>query len=108
FGHTFGHAIEKVSGLSHGEAVSAGMVMASALSVKRGLLSAQEDRRLHDLLKRLKLQSSFASGPQKIFDAVAKDKKRAGDRIHFVLLNGIGKAVVEPITLKKLKETLYA
>jgi 3-dehydroquinate synthase len=108
FGHTFGHAIEKVSGLSHGEAVSAGMVMGSALSVKRGLLSAQEDWRLHDLLKRLKLPSGFASSPQQIFDAVAKDKKRAGDRIHFVLLNGIGRAVVEPITLKELKETLYA
>jgi 3-dehydroquinate synthase len=108
FGHTFGHAIEKVSGLSHGEAVSAGMVMASALSVKRGLLSAQEDRRLCDLLKRLKLPDGFASSPQKIFDAVAKDKKRAGDRIQFVLLKGIGKTVVEPITLKELKETLYA
>jgi 3-dehydroquinate synthase len=108
FGHTFGHAIEKVSSLSHGEAVSAGMVMASALSVKRGLLSALEHRRLCDLLKKLKLPNSFASSPQQIFDAVAKDKKRAGDRIHFVLLNGIGKAVVELITIKELKETLNA
>jgi 3-dehydroquinate synthase len=108
FGHTFGHAIEKVSGVAHGEAVSRGMVMASALSIKRDLLSAQEYRRLCDLLKRLKLPNGFTSSPQKIFDAVTKDKKRAGDRIHFVLLNGIGKAVVEPITLKELKETLYA
>jgi 3-dehydroquinate synthase len=108
FGHTFGHAIEKVTGAAHGEAVSMGMVMASALSVKRGLLSAQEDRRLCGLLKRLKLPNQFESGPQEIFDAVAKDKKRAGDRIHFVLLNGIGKAVVEQIAIEELKETLYA
>ena len=108
FGHTFGHAIEKVTGAAHGEAVSMGMVMASALSVKRGLLSAQEDRRLCGLLKRLKLPNQFESGPQEIFDAVAKDKKRAGDRIHFVLLNGIGKAVVEPLAIEELKETLYA
>ncbi|MGD2022894.1 MAG: 3-dehydroquinate synthase [Desulfobacterales bacterium] len=108
FGHTFGHAIEKVNGVSHGEAVSIGMVMAAALSVKRGLLSAQDDRRLRDLLARLQLPNNFASNPQKILDAVTKDKKRAGDRIHFVLLAGMGNAVVEPIAIEELKEALYA
>ena len=108
FGHTFGHAIEKVTGAAHGEAVSLGMAMASAISVKKGLLSAKEDRRLCGLLKKLNLPGDFTSSPQEILDAVAKDKKRAGGRIHFVLLNGIGKAVVEPITLEELKEILYA
>ncbi len=108
FGHTFGHAIEKVSGISHGEAVSIGMVMAAALSVKRGLLSAQEDRRLRDLLAKLQLPNGFASDPQKILDAVTKDKKKAGDRIHFILLAGIGNAVVEPIAIEELEEALYA
>lgn len=108
FGHTFGHAIEKVSGLSHGEAVSIGMVMASALAVKRGLLAAQENRRLRDLLAKLQLPNNFASDPQKILDAITKDKKRAGDRIHFVLLAGIGNAVVEPIAIEDLTEALYA
>jgi len=107
FGHTFGHAIEKATGAAHGEAISTGMVMASALSVKRGLLSAQQDRRLCGLLKKLKLPNGFASCPQSVFDAVTKDKKRAGDRIHFVLLNGIGRAVVEPITIEELKEAFY-
>jgi 3-dehydroquinate synthase len=39
FGHTFGHAIEKLTGIPHGEAVGIGMVMAAALSVKKGLLA---------------------------------------------------------------------
>jgi 3-dehydroquinate synthase len=108
FGHTFGHAIEKVSGVVHGEAVSMGMVIASALSVKKGLLSAEEDQRLRTVLKNLKLPIRSEAQSQKILEAITKDKKRAGDRIHFVLLNGIGKAVVEPITIKELKETLYA
>ncbi len=108
FGHTFGHAIEKVSGVAHGEAVSMGMLMASALSVKRDLLSAEEDQRLRVLLKKLKLPNGFEPSSQKILDAVGKDKKRAGDRIHFVLLNGIGNAVVEQIAIEELKETLYA
>jgi 3-dehydroquinate synthase len=108
FGHTFGHAIEKVTGITHGEAVSMGMVIASAISVKRGLLSSQEDQRLRDLLKKLKLPNGFASSPQKIFDAVEKDKKRTGRRIHFVLLNGIGNARVDQLTLEELKDTLNA
>ena len=106
FGHTFGHAIEKATGAAHGEAVSMGMVIASALSVKRGLLSAQEDRRLGSLLNKLNLPNGMTSDPQKIVDALGKDKKRRGDRIHFVLLNGIGNAVVEQIAIKELKEAL--
>ncbi len=108
FGHTFGHAIEKVSGVSHGEAVSSGMVLASVLSLKRGMLTAQDARRLRDLLVKLQLPTRFRMNPQKILDTVIKDKKRAGDRIHFVLLAGIGNAVVEPIAIEELKEALYA
>jgi 3-dehydroquinate synthase len=106
FGHTFGHAIEKVTGVAHGEAISMGMVIASALSVKRGLLSAEEDQRLRVVLKNLKLPTRLEIQPQKIFDAIAKDKKRAGSRIHFVLLNRIGNARVDQLTLEELKDTL--
>ena len=85
-----------------------GMVMASALSVQKGMLSEREDRRLRELLKKLKLPYEFTDSPQKIWDAVTKDKKRAGDRIHFVLLAGMGNAVVKPIAIEKLREALYA
>jgi 3-dehydroquinate synthase len=106
FGHTFGHAIEKVTGAAHGEAVSMGMVIASDLSVQKGLLSAEEDQRLGDLLKNLKLPTRLEGHPLEILDAIAKDKKRAGDRIHFVLLNGIGSARVDQLTLEELKGAL--
>jgi 3-dehydroquinate synthase len=106
FGHTFGHAIEKVTGVAHGEAVSMGMVIASALSVKKGLLSTEEDHRLRLALKNLKLPIRLATQSPKILDAIAKDKKRAGDRIHFVLLNGIGNARVEQLSLEELRGAL--
>ena len=106
FGHTFGHAIEKVTGVSHGEAVSMGMVIASALSVEKGLLSMEENQRLQAVLKNLNLPTNWKAEPLKVLDAVAKDKKRAGDRIHFVLLNGIGNALVDQITLAELRDTL--
>jgi len=106
FGHTFGHAIEKVTGVAHGEAVSMGMVIASALSVKKSLLSAQEDQRLRVVLQNLKLPTRLEAQPQKILDAITQDKKRAGDRIHFVLLNGIGGARVDQLGLQELKGAL--
>ena len=106
FGHTFGHAIEKVTGAAHGEAVSMGMVIASALSMQKGLLSAEEDQRLRDVLKNLNLPTRLEGQSPKILDALAKDKKRAGDRIHFVLLNGIGNARVDQLTLEEIEDVL--
>ena len=82
-----------------------GMVIASTLSVKKGLLSAEEDQRLRAVLGNLKLPTRLQTKSPKILDAIAKDKKRADDRIHFVLLNKIGNARVDQITLEELKDT---
>lgn len=106
FGHTFGHAIEKTIGVPHGEAVSAGMVMAATLSVKRGYLPAKDARRLKHLLQNFGLPTKFQIDKDRFTDALFKDKKRKGDRIHFVLLNGLGSALVEEISVKELEETI--
>lgn len=108
FGHTFGHAIEFATGVPHGEAVSLGMVHASNLSFKRGLLTDAENQRLRALLNDLHLPTRFNPKTEGVAEAIGKDKKRADVRIHFVLLNGIGNAVVEQIAVEELKETLYA
>jgi len=108
FGHTFGHAIEFATGVPHGEAVSLGMVYASNLSFKRGLLTDAENQRLRVLLNDLHLPTRFNSKTEGVAEAIGKDKKRADVRIHFVLLNGIGNAVVEQIAVEELEETLYA
>jgi len=102
FGHTFGHAIEKTSGLAHGEAVSLGMVLAAALSVKRGILPAGDAQRIVRLLRGLKLPVKIDVNVEDLLKALKKDKKRKGDMIHFVLLKGIGKAVIEDIPIKEL------
>ena len=106
FGHTFGHAIEKAKGVPHGEAVSRGMAIASALSVRRGHLSAEEDRRLSTLLHNLKLPTRLEFEPGRILDALGKDKKREGNCINFVLLNKIGNAIVEKISFEELKDAI--
>jgi 3-dehydroquinate synthase len=103
FGHTFGHAVEKTTGAPHGEAVSAGMVVASVLSEKRGYLDTEEMERIAALLKKFKLPTRVQVDKKRLLDAVRKDKKREGEEINFVLLQGIGKAVVEKISVKELE-----
>jgi len=106
FGHTFGHAIEKATGVPHGEAVSAGILVASALSAKRGRLPAEEAERIESLLKKLKLPTRLQFDGERVFDALRKDKKRKGDSMNFVFLRGIGNAVVEEISIKELEATV--
>jgi 3-dehydroquinate synthase len=103
FGHTLGHALEKTTGAPHGEAVSAGMVVASALSEKRGYLSTEEKERIEALLKKFQLPTRVQLDGKRVLDAVRKDKKREGEEINFVLLQGIGQAVVEKISMEELE-----
>jgi 3-dehydroquinate synthase len=103
FGHTFGHAIEKTTGVPHGEAISGGMLVASALSEKRGHLPREDLERIQGLLDKLKLPTGLQIDRERVVDALRKDKKRKGDSINFVLLHGIGHAVVEEISIKELE-----
>jgi 3-dehydroquinate synthase len=106
FGHTFGHAMEKTTGVRHGEAVSAGMVMASELSVKRGHLQPNESERIKSLLRNLKLPTRLQADRKTVFDALQKDKKRQGDSIYFVLLEDIGKPFVDKISITELEDVI--
>ncbi len=106
FGHTLGHAIEKTAAVAHGEAVAAGMSAAAAISVKKGLLSAADAKRIENLLANLGLPTKIPADRQKITDALGKDKKREGNTVHFVLLKGIGNAIAENISVRELETLL--
>jgi len=106
FGHTFGHAFEKTTGVPHGEAVSVGMVMATALSVKRGRLSADDAGRIKTLLQKIGLSVDIHAEGKRVIDALKKDKKRKGDHIYFVLLNEIGNAFVDQIPINELEAVI--
>jgi 3-dehydroquinate synthase len=106
FGHTYGHALEKILGIPHGEAVSIGMVVAARLSVRRNLLAEEEAEQIKGLLESLHLPTQIAVNKEQIAEALKKDKKREGERIHFVLLKRIGEAVVEEIALGELEEVI--
>jgi 3-dehydroquinate synthase len=107
FGHTVGHALEKVNHLRHGEAVSLGMVAAAKLSTRRGLLSRNDAGRIEDLLRKFDLPVKTHADAGPVREALRKDKKRENEEIHFVLLDGIGNARVEPVEIHELDEVLH-
>ncbi len=110
FGHTFGHAVEKICGIPHGEAVSIGMMVAAMLSVNRKMLSLADVDRLRRLLQAFRLPTDIGKDlemdPEKVLDALLRDKKRVGDGICFVLLRAMGCAVVEKIAVSELREVM--
>ncbi|NOZ12818.1 MAG: 3-dehydroquinate synthase [Acidobacteria bacterium] len=107
FGHTFGHAIEAVSGLSHGESVAAGMVLAGRLSEKMGILTQNETERIIRLLSRYRLPVQNPVSPESLLAALWHDKKKNKDRIEVILLAGIGNAVRKFVPIRQLESFLH-
>lgn len=106
FGHTIGHAIERDQKLLHGQAVALGMVLASRLSVNLGMLKQADADDIEALIKSAGLPVEMVLNPEKIYDNILKDKKKSGDIIHFILLDGPGNAIVKPFSLDELKPML--
>jgi len=96
-GHTFGHALESLSGyrLRHGEAVSIGMVAAGRVSARLGLCPRDLPARVESILQRVGLPARHAGYlPETIWAAMASDKKRKGGRLRFVLPVQAGQMLV--------------
>lgn len=106
FGHTFGHAIEKIHSLTHGEAIGYGMLIAIFISEKEGTLSKEEAKRASSFIKSTGLISDIALDTTRIMSALKSDKKREGDSIHFILLEGIGQAIEWSTDINKLGKYL--
>ena len=98
YGHTFAHAFEAVGGYGawlHGEAVAAGMVCASRLAERRGMIPAAVTERQVRLLERLHLPVAPKSEwpAEARLEAMRRDKKAQAGRLRFVLPAELGKVV---------------
>jgi len=98
FGHTFGHAIEAGLGYGkwlHGEAVGCGMVMASQLSRKLGLVDDAFVERLTTLIDQARLPIRAPSlGVQRYMELMRIDKKAEAGEMKFVVIERPGNAGV--------------
>ncbi len=99
YGHTFGHAIENLSGYGewkHGEAVSVGMVVAAKISLKQGFCTQQDVDRLTQLLKNLELPIAPPDFPLSAYVAsMQRDKKVKQGTLTLVLNRGIGEVFLQ-------------
>ncbi|MFG6328037.1 MAG: 3-dehydroquinate synthase [Lachnospiraceae bacterium] len=110
FGHTLGHAIEKLKDFSmlHGECVSAGMAAAAYISMKRSMISQEAYNSICQVLKDLKLPVKVKGlKAEDIINISKSDKKMDAGKIKFILLNGTGNAVIcNDVTDNEMLEAL--
>ncbi|MEA3545935.1 MAG: 3-dehydroquinate synthase [Thermodesulfobacteriota bacterium] len=102
YGHTFGHAIEKLSGYGqwkHGEAVSVGMVVAAKISAQQGFCSQQDVERLIHLLSTLELPIDPPDFSLSAYvEAMQRDKKVNKGSLSLVLNRGLGDVTLWKVT----------
>ena len=91
YGHTFGHALEHVMRIRHGEAISVGMMAAAHLAVELGMLDHTAVERHRGPLVAVGLPTTAPLDIAKTLDALKQDKKHRGN-LRFVLLDAIGSA----------------
>jgi 3-dehydroquinate synthase len=98
FGHTFGHAVEALSGYGtvlHGEAVAMGMVAAARLAERLGLCSASLSDRIRNLLARAGLPTDYPALPKDGFlTTIGHDKKTVAGQPRYVLPTEIGRVEI--------------
>lgn len=101
YGHTLGHAIENDYALPHGFAISIGMVVAAHISEQYTGFAATE--RLVKVLKQYGLPTFLQFNADMALQNMMADKKRFKKDLHYILLEKIGKAIVQPLTIEDLQ-----
>jgi 3-dehydroquinate synthase len=106
FGHTLGHAIENLYELSHGQAISIGMVAACMISEE--LADFKDTDRVVTVLKKYGLPTLAEFGAKEVLNVLRMDKKKEKDAMNYVLLNKIGQGVVKSIPIVQLEKLLQS
>ena len=102
FGHTFGHAIEKLYNFerfNHGEAVAKGMALALETGVEFGITSERVRKQAIAILNNNGLDLSIDFDIRDLIPIMHGDKKNSAGIINLVLLEDIGKPVVVPVKI---------
>lgn len=108
FGHTIGHAIEKLSDfeISHGSAVAKGMLIAAKMGVKLGYQDYSNE--IESILTDYGFDLSCPYSAEAIYDVALSDKKSTGQSIDMIIVDKIGDCVIVPVRnndlLRILKE----
>jgi 3-dehydroquinate synthase len=111
-GHTFGHAIEALTGYGrwlHGEAVGCGLCLAGDLSHRLGAIAADDVERITSVVASARLPTRIAGlSKAAAIDSMRGDKKAQAGSIRFVVLERIGRAVQRTVPDQALDAVLSA
>jgi 3-dehydroquinate synthase len=97
YGHTFGHAVERVENYTwrHGNAVSVGMMFVANLAQLAGLLDPEIVVRHRKILSGVGLPVTYPGGTfNELHDAMRIDKKSRGSKLRFIVLEQVGKPTI--------------
>ena len=108
FGHTLGHAIESYSEyrISHGRAVSYGMIGTCNLGLKLGITSREFKQALLNLLQTHGFDTTFNFTYENLIDHMLLDKKRESQDISFIIPEDIHKFTIVNISPDELQDLL--
>ena len=105
FGHTIGHAVEKLSSytISHGKAVAIGSAMISRAAAKRGICTPEYAEEITELLSSYGLPTFTSYDPGMLFRAAVADKKRTGEYINLILPVEKGRCIIKRTPFSELE-----
>ena len=109
FGHTFGHAIEKLGDYTehtHGEAVAIGMVLATKLGSYLGVTEPLCSNQLEKLIKKYGLSLDMPYALAEMLAPILHDKKNLNNSINWIFLNEIGESTIHPIDSKDVESLI--
>lgn len=106
FGHTLGHAIEKLYELPHGHAISIGMVVACMISEE--FTGFTESDKVIATLKRYGLPTVAEFDSREVLNVLRMDKKKVKDTMNYVFLKKIGQGVVKNVPLVELEKIVQS
>ncbi|WP_270739685.1 3-dehydroquinate synthase [Massilioclostridium coli] len=107
FGHTLGHAIEKIyhyQTYTHGQAVAVGMCLITNLAEQYGLTEAGCSQKIRQACERYHLPVELNLSPEELVQNSLNDKKREKSNLNLILIHTIGKGYIYRVTVEEYKK----
>lgn len=104
YGHTLGHALENQYELSHGQAISIGMVYAAIIS--SSVLGFKQQHKVIEVLGQYGLPTMASFDIEKTVEVLKKDKKRENSEMNYILLKKIGEGVIHKLPVSLLHKMI--
>ena len=103
-GHTYGHAVESLTGISHGEAVAQGLIFDVKLSHHLGRCDSTTADRIMNILSKLDLSLNNSCTREEILKLIKNDKKKKSASVDYIFIRKIGQCEIENIPFEVLDD----